>query len=78
MRLACTAFLMLNQIYIRDHDHHHDDDVTSQSFVSNAPLDLAKFEKWFANLLQTQGQDILRSKGILNFSGVDERYVFQL
>ena len=60
-----------------DHDHHHDDDVTSQSFVSNAPLDLAKFEKWFGNLLQTQGQDILRSKGILNFSGVDERYVFQ-
>ena len=46
-------------------------------FVSNAPLDLAKFEKWFGNLLQTQGQDILRSKGILNFSGVDERYVFQ-
>ena len=39
--------------------------------------DLAKFENWFGNLLQTQGQDILRSKGILNFAGVDERYVFQ-
>ena len=47
-----------------DHDHEHDDDVTSVSFVSDTPLDLEKFEKWFGNLLQTHGQNILRSKGI--------------
>ena len=53
---------MLNQFsFDSDHDHHHDDDVTSQSFVSNAPLDLAKFEKWFGNLLQTQ-EDIFRKE----------------
>ena len=60
-----------------DHDHEHDDDVTSVSFVSDTPLDLDKFESWFGNLLRTHGQDILRSKGIIEFSGVDERYVFQ-
>ena len=60
-----------------DHDHEHDDDVTSVSFVSDTPLDLDKFEIWFGNLLRTHGQDILRSKGIIEFSGVDERYVFQ-
>ena len=27
--------------------------------------------------MQTRGQDILRSKGILNFEGLDDRYVFQ-
>ena len=60
-----------------DHDHEHDDDVKSVSFVQEAPLDLDKFETWFGNLLRTHGQDILRSKGIIEFLGVDERYVFQ-
>ena len=60
-----------------DHDHEHDDDVTSVSFVSETPLVLAKFERWFGNLLRTHGQDILRSKGIMEFRGEDERYVFQ-
>ena len=60
-----------------DHDHEHDDDVNSVSFVSETPLDLDKFEAWFGNLLRTHGQDILRSKGIIGFLGVDERYVFQ-
>ena len=60
-----------------DHDHDHDDDVKSISFVSDTPLDLEKFQAWFGSLLQTRGQDILRSKGILDFAGLDERYVFQ-
>ena len=60
-----------------DHDHDHDDDVTSVSFVSETPLDLDRFQKWFGQLLRQRGQDILRSKGILDFSGHDDRYVFQ-
>lgn len=60
-----------------DHDHEHDDDVKSISLVADAPLDLDKFQTWFGQLLQTRGQDILRSKGILDFKGEDDRYVFQ-
>ena len=60
-----------------DHDHEHDDDVTSVSYISEEPLDLEKFQAWFGKLLQTHGQDILRSKGILDFAGIDDRYVFQ-
>ena len=60
-----------------DHDHDHDDDVTSVSFVSETPLDLDRFQQWFGQLLQQRGQDILRSKGILDFSGHGDRYVFQ-
>ena len=60
-----------------DHDHEHDDDSTSVSFVSETPLDFEKFQSWFGKVLQTRGQDILRSKGILDFDGLDERYVFQ-
>ena len=60
-----------------EHDHDHDDDVTSVSFVSETPLDLDRFQQWFGQLLQQRGQDILRSKGILDFSGHGDRYVFQ-
>ena len=60
-----------------DHDHEHDDDVKSISLTSDVPLDLEKFQTWFGQLLQTRGQDILRSKGILDFKGEEDRYVFQ-
>ena len=60
-----------------DHAHEHDDDITSVSFVSVTHLDFEKFQTWFGKVLQTRGQDILRSKGILDFDGLDERYVFQ-
>jgi len=60
-----------------DHDHEHDDDVKSMSLVTDVPLDLEKFHTWFGELLQTKGPDILRSKGILDFKGEDDRFVFQ-
>ena len=60
-----------------DHDHEHDDNVTSISFVSDTPLDMEKFQTWFSKLLQTKGQDILRTKGILDFTDETDRYVFQ-
>jgi G3E family GTPase len=60
-----------------DHDHEHDDDVKSISLVTNVPLDFGKFQAWFGDLLQTKGLDILRSKGILDFKGEDDRFVFQ-
>ena len=60
-----------------DHNHEHDDDVTSTSFVSEIPLDFEKFQAWFGKLLQTHGQDILRSKGILDFDRIEELNVFQ-
>ena len=52
-------------------------DSKSISLTSDVPLDLEKFQTWFGQLLQSRGQDILRSKGILNFKGEEDRYVFQ-
>jgi G3E family GTPase len=70
-----------------DHDHHHHHDhapsaihdatVTSVSLSSAAPLDDRKFFGWYQTLLQEQGPDILRSKGILAFKDQDRRYVVQ-
>ena len=60
-----------------DHAHTHDDDVTSVSLHSDTPLDGAAFQAWFGRLLREKGQDILRSKGILDIKGEPERYVIQ-
>ena len=60
-----------------DHDHEHEEDITSISLHSEAPLDPDVFNLWFGRLLRERGQDILRSKGILDFAGSDQRYVIQ-
>ena len=66
------------------HDHHdhglkhyHDVEMQSLSLRSDKPLDPSRFMPWLQNLVQTEGQKILRSKGILAFRDDDDRYVFQ-
>lgn len=58
-------------------DHEHDEDVTSVGITIPGALNLDRFQAWLRLLLATQGADIFRMKGILNFSGMAERYVFQ-
>ena len=70
----------------RDHDHHHaggglkhyhDEEMQSVSLKLEAPLDPDKFFPWVQDLVQKEGPNILRCKGILSFKGDDERFVFQ-
>lgn len=60
-----------------EHSHSHDDEVFSVGIESTAPLNLEKFNLWIGHLLQTYGQNIFRSKGILYFTDFEERIVFQ-
>ena len=57
--------------------HYHDEHMQSLALSSDQPLDPDKFMPWLQQLVATEGQKILRSKGILAFSGDDDRYVFQ-
>ena len=57
--------------------HYHDEDMQSLSLRSDKPLDPSVFMPWLQNLVATEGQKILRSKGILAFTDDDDRYVFQ-
>lgn len=59
------------------HDHEHDTTVKSVSLRLDAPVDPRKFDAWIGELLASKGQDILRTKGILDFQGGDKRFVFQ-
>ncbi|MEM8605207.1 MAG: GTP-binding protein, partial [Cyanobacteria bacterium P01_H01_bin.121] len=55
----------------------HDQSIKSIALVEEGAMDGHKLEQWLNDLLQTQGQDIFRLKGILNINGEDERFVFQ-
>ena len=58
-------------------DHEHDEEVTSVGISVSGEVDVKKFNTWMSGLLQEQGQDLFRMKGILSLKGRDERYVFQ-
>jgi G3E family GTPase len=58
-------------------EHEHDSEVTSVSFELDRSLDAERFNAWIGGLLAEQGQDLLRTKGILDFAGQDQRFAFQ-
>jgi G3E family GTPase len=59
------------------HDHVHDDDIKGVALTLQKPLDGAKITRWLNDILQAQGPDILRAKGIMDVAGDDRRLVFQ-
>ena len=62
------------------HEDHHsehlaNDGFISISFQSDRALNLDKFQNFLDKQLPI---DVFRAKGVLNFAGIDNRYVFQL
>jgi G3E family GTPase len=57
--------------------HYHDEEMQSISLKTDKALDADKFFPWVEDLVQKEGPNILRSKGILAFKGEDRRFVFQ-
>jgi G3E family GTPase len=57
--------------------HYHDEDMQSMSLSTEQPLSSDKFFPWIQDLVQKEGPNILRSKGILSFKDDPERFVFQ-
>ncbi len=57
--------------------HYHDEEMQSIALKSDKPLDADKFFPWVQELVQKEGPNILRCKGILSFKNDDERFVFQ-
>ena len=49
----------------------------SVSLKTDQPLDPDKFFPWVQELVQIEGPNILRCKGILSFKDDDQRFVFQ-
>ena len=63
--------------FLGDHLHEHDKAVGSFVLESDTPIDLNRFALWMNRTAQERGNDLYRTKGILNAQGFKERIVFQ-
>jgi G3E family GTPase len=69
--------LEIDPEFLNETAHEHDETVSSVAIVESGELDGNKLNEWLGELLQTQGPDIFRMKGILTIAGEDQRFVFQ-
>ncbi len=69
--------LEIDPNFLSETAHEHDETVGSTAIVAPGQIDPDKLNNWMSDLVQRQGEDIFRMKGILNFAGRDHRYVFQ-
>ncbi len=67
-----------------DHGHHHhahdhaaEAGIRGISLTLDKPIEANRVTRWLNEVLQAQGPDILRAKGILDIAGEDRRLVFQ-
>jgi G3E family GTPase len=63
--------------FLEEDSHTHDEHLNSISLSTPAPLSADKFNAWISHILQSQGQNILRTKGILSYKNEDRRFAFQ-
>lgn len=71
------AKLQVDPEFLGDHAHEHDAAITSIVLREERPVDMNRFMSWIAPLLQKEGDRYLRTKGVFNAKGFNERVVFQ-
>jgi G3E family GTPase len=52
-----------------EHDHEHDESITSCSVSTALPLDPDRFNRWVNRLVIDQGERLMRMKGVLQLRG---------
>jgi G3E family GTPase len=74
---ALDRILAFDPDFLQQEEHSHTEGVNSMSFEVKRRIDMQKFQQWMATLLQEQGQNLLRTKGILAVEGDPRRFAFQ-
>lgn len=59
-----------------EHDHEHDDSITSFAIESHVAVDAELFSRWATQLTLLPEQTIMRMKGVLNFHGESRQFYF--
>jgi len=60
-----------------EHEHQHDDRVTSVGIHVVGEVDQNKLNEWLGWFLKERGTDVFRTKGVLAVQGMTEKFVFQ-
>ena len=74
---AAGARLEVAAEHVFNPEHTHDDTVQSVSLELDGEVEESALGIWLSRLLQAQGPDIFRLKGIVAIAGEDRRFVFQ-
>jgi G3E family GTPase len=67
----------VDQKFLESDEHTHNEEVRSVALTMDKPVDPEKFNLWMNTLLQTEGQDMLRTKGILHYANESRPFAFQ-
>jgi G3E family GTPase len=68
--------LKLEPQLLDDVTHEHDADIGCVSIREAGGMDETRFTRWINQLVQSQGKDLLRIKGIIDLEGEPRRFVF--
>lgn len=71
------AKLQVDPEFLNDHEHEHDSSIGSVVLRTDHPVDMNQFMSWVTRLVQEQSGGILRTKGVFNARGFNERVLFQ-
>jgi len=69
--------LAIDSEFLSEDAHEHDQTVASISIVESGSVNSGKLTSWLNQLVQVQGQNIFRMKGILNVDDEERRFVLQ-
>lgn len=80
--LGIQAFDLKNALsidpeFLNEDAHEHDESVYSVAITEEGTVDSDKLNRWLYQLVQAQGPDIFRMKGILDVDNAQRRFVFQ-
>lgn len=77
-RFSLPNLLMIEPDILQDqgHEHEHHASISSCSVVTCGALDAERFNRWINQLVNDQGQRLMRMKGLLNFASEARRFHF--
>jgi G3E family GTPase len=71
------AALAVDPEFLGDHEHEHDDEISSVVFKTMIPIDRIKLANYLATLLSECASDLLRYKGVIKLQDDPRRVVLQ-
>jgi G3E family GTPase len=71
------ALEMVPEFHDNYTSHPHDKSVSSLSFTYPGAVDLSAVQQWMGEILQHNGNDIYRMKGVLAVENADQKFVYQ-
>lgn len=72
-----SQVLKIDPAFLDESAHDHDQSITTVAITELGSVDSEKFNRWLYQLVQAQGANLFRVKGILDLDAEDRRFVFQ-